>query len=189
MINQNRYSKKEEKRGFTLIETLVATLVIMFAITGPLTLAFRSISYTKVARDQTIATYLAHDALEYVIAKKIYNLNDEDNEWLDGVTENTNCDESENCMVDTLANVDTGNLVECTNDCQLYYNESDNVFTHNSGDTETPFKRSIKIEEVVDIDGDVTEDEAKVSVTMTWNSGIIPKTFTLSTYIYNHQVD
>ena len=52
--------------GFTLIETFVAVTILVMAIVGPLTMASQSASYASFARDQTVANFLAQDAIEYV---------------------------------------------------------------------------------------------------------------------------
>src|SRR3989344_3852661 len=57
---------KIKNRGFTLIETLIAVLLLSVAITGPLTIASKGLTATLVAKDQFIAFYLAQDAVEYV---------------------------------------------------------------------------------------------------------------------------
>src|SRR3989344_2234390 len=53
-------------KGFTLIETLIAVLLLSTAITGPLTIASKGLTVTLVAKDQFIAFYLAQDAMEQV---------------------------------------------------------------------------------------------------------------------------
>lgn len=53
-------------RGFTLIETLVAVLLLATAIAGPLTIAAQGLRAGLVAKDQLTAAYLAQDAMEHV---------------------------------------------------------------------------------------------------------------------------
>ncbi|HVZ75811.1 MAG TPA: prepilin-type N-terminal cleavage/methylation domain-containing protein [Candidatus Paceibacterota bacterium] len=53
-------------KGFTLIETLVAVLLLSIAIAGPLTIAARGANAAQIAKDQIIAYYLAQDAVEFV---------------------------------------------------------------------------------------------------------------------------
>jgi prepilin-type N-terminal cleavage/methylation domain-containing protein len=53
-------------RGFTLIETLMAVLLLSLAIAGPLTIASNSLQATLTAKDQDTAFYLAQDGMEYV---------------------------------------------------------------------------------------------------------------------------
>ncbi len=52
------------KRGFSLIETLVATAIIVMAATGPLALAARSLGQANYIKDQIVATFLAQEGLE-----------------------------------------------------------------------------------------------------------------------------
>lgn len=63
------------KKGFTLIETMVAVTIIALAIAGPLTAASRSVVAGQLSRDQLIASYLAQESIEYVRAMR-------DNEFL-----------------------------------------------------------------------------------------------------------
>lgn len=51
-------------RGFTLIETLVSTMIITLVVLGPLTLASNASSYARSTKDTLIATYLAQESIE-----------------------------------------------------------------------------------------------------------------------------
>ncbi|MBX4197825.1 type II secretion system GspH family protein [Candidatus Parcubacteria bacterium] len=62
------------KKGFTLIETLVAVTVLSMALIPPIYTAYQSVIATNFARDQMIASYLAQDAMDYIIAKKNQNI-------------------------------------------------------------------------------------------------------------------
>ena len=95
-----------KKKGFTLIETLVAILILTTAIAGPLTIASRGLNAALIAKDQTTASYLAQDAIEYVRAVRDTNrlLG---GDWLTGaggsgaITNLSGCI-SQNCIVDSL---------------------------------------------------------------------------------------
>src|SRR3989344_79302 len=52
--------------GFTLIETLVAVLLLTTAIAGPLTIVSKGLIAALVSKDQITAFFLAQDAVEYV---------------------------------------------------------------------------------------------------------------------------
>jgi prepilin-type N-terminal cleavage/methylation domain-containing protein len=66
MINKFKKIRKRMGKGFTLIETLMAVLLLSVAIAGPLTIASKSLQATLIAKDQDTAFYLAQDGIEYV---------------------------------------------------------------------------------------------------------------------------
>lgn len=59
-------SKLKANRGFTLIETFVAIVILTTALAGALTLSSQGFNAADVAGDQITAAFLAQDALEYV---------------------------------------------------------------------------------------------------------------------------
>jgi prepilin-type N-terminal cleavage/methylation domain-containing protein len=69
----NRVHNKNSK-GFTLVETLVAIGILSMAIAPALYTAYQSIIAVNFARDQMTASYLAQDAMDYLIAKKNQNI-------------------------------------------------------------------------------------------------------------------
>jgi prepilin-type N-terminal cleavage/methylation domain-containing protein len=106
---------KKITQGFTLIETLVAVLLLSTAVVGPLTVASKGLSAALVARDQMVAFYLAQDAVEYVRfvrdSNKLAGL-----AWLSGLAD---CTGASGCYLDTLGNdVDsTIGGIQPVNDC------------------------------------------------------------------------
>lgn len=62
MTNLNRKNKK----GFTLIETLVAISILLIAVVGPLTISASSLQSSLNVRNQITASYLAEEGIEYV---------------------------------------------------------------------------------------------------------------------------
>lgn len=83
-------------RGFSLIETLVAVVVLVTAIVGPLTLAERSINSSIYARDQVTASLLAEEAIEYLRSVRDGNEYTHRN-WLSDLSDCV----GQLCMVDT----------------------------------------------------------------------------------------
>lgn len=101
--------KMIQKRGFTLIETLVAVLILATAIAGPLSIAARALNTSVVAKDQITAFFLAGDAVEYVrFVRDTNRLLGAD--WLLGTggtgagTDLTPCQAASGCYVDTTGN-------------------------------------------------------------------------------------
>ncbi|HEV7449572.1 MAG TPA: type II secretion system protein [Candidatus Paceibacterota bacterium] len=115
MINKLFIQLKTASQGFTLIETLVAILLLVSAIAGPLTIAAKGLSAAVIARDQMVAFYLAQDAVEYVRFVR-------DSNKLSGASWLTNlsdCTGATGCYLDTLGNdVDSGlGGIQPVNDC------------------------------------------------------------------------
>ena len=88
---------QKNKRGFSLIETLVAITVLVFGIVGPLTLAQMSLRSFSQIRDRITAEYLAAEGLETV--KNIRDtalIQDPDS----GFPEFTPCQSAQGCYID-----------------------------------------------------------------------------------------
>ena len=63
------------KRGFTLVESLVAISVLLIGVLGPLVLATRAISDGISTKNKVTASYLAQGELEAIRAMRDYNIN------------------------------------------------------------------------------------------------------------------
>lgn len=146
--------------GFTLIETFVAVLVLVFAVVGPLTLTSRSLNATLSARDELVGTYLAQEAIEHVrYLRDSSMLRGED--WM---TNLGNCI-NQDCMVDVW---DLGAVPEaCSNDgcAQLEYNEATHKYGYGNGGELTQFVRSVHIYDTSQ------SHEKTVVVVVAWQSG------------------
>lgn len=65
---------KRERAAFTLLETIIALTLIISAVTGPFTLATRSIFSAKFAKDKLTALNLAGEGIELVRAMRENNV-------------------------------------------------------------------------------------------------------------------
>ena len=96
----------------------------MVAVASPLTIAQKGVASAIYAKDQIIASYLAQDAIEYII-----NLTDQNRlngvDWLTEITGPNYCDTK--CAVDTSNN----SIAFCNNgECEmLNYNDSEHIYT------------------------------------------------------------
>lgn len=166
------HNSKRPPQGFTLIETLLAVLILSMALAGPLTIASRSMQTALVAKDQTIAYYLAQDAVEYVrFARDTNTLKNTD--WLAGSGGNSTdlspCKSTGGtaaCYLDSLSQNPTRPIACEDSLCslhKLYYDATNNYFTYNTNATQTLFTRAISIT------APAGGTEASLVVTVTWS--------------------
>ena len=94
IISYFGFRNSDFTKGFTLIETFVAIVILTTAIVGPLQIAMRGLQASLISTDQVTANYLAQDAVEYVRWVRDSNLLQGSN-WL------THFD---NCLSSTGAN-------------------------------------------------------------------------------------
>lgn len=162
----------KNKRGFTLIEALVAISILMVAVASPMVIAQKGLSSAVFSKDQMIAYYLAQDAMEL-----IKNLRDANGlggrEWLDGLSELcvTVGNEHKDTLKCTVDVFNPSNPVAAyqSNQGYLYENE-DNQYTHLEvlGGDDPKFKRAVTIV-MVDNGGNL-DIEAMVYVRVWWGS-------------------
>ena len=60
----SQLAARSSSRGFTLVETLVAVMLLSVAVVAPMSLASKSLGSAYYARDQITAFYLAQEAIE-----------------------------------------------------------------------------------------------------------------------------
>lgn len=162
--------------GFTLIEMMVAVLLLTLAIGGPLTISGKGLLVALVAKDQTTAFYLAQDAIEYIRYIRDTNSLGGGN-WLTGVgsangVDLTPCVSAAGTRVCYLNTLGAGDIPTVPTQCpsnvcsKLYYNDTTKNFTYTTtGNTPTIFTRAISIRNPV---GAAT-NEAVLSVMVSWS--------------------
>lgn len=176
---------QSQKKGFTLVETLVAVSILLGAIITPMVIASQGIAITTYARDQVIAAYLAQDAVEYIIAKKKQNtfdsvINESPTIWLNGLYQ---CEGPEGCTIDTtLALGTSNNASQCSGGVcpALNYNTVTGAYGHQSGADWISSRFTRKIYGFV-LDN---PSEAVLVVIISWKNGATQRSFTLKTNIY-----
>lgn len=164
------------KKGFSLLETMVALAVLMMAITGPLTLGFTSIKASALAKNNLIAANLAQEGLELVKAYKMNNVLFDVAGWLTGMD---SC--YTGCSISFGSGSDLTNLIIelCPSNCVLYSNPINGIYTHDNTGNPTIFKRQINISNIS------AADEVKVTVTVSWNERFGDQKFAIDYYMQN----
>jgi prepilin-type N-terminal cleavage/methylation domain-containing protein len=178
------------KRGFTLVETLIAVAILMIAIAGPLTIANNALVAALGSRNAMIATYLAQDGMESIKNIKDSNVVSNASDWLSGLYYST-CNTSSGCSTPHAFTIsgDTG-VSSCNTPtaCQLYVNYTDNnkvgYFYGGSvggGDHLTPFTRTYSLGSLIGdrVVNGVHVYDVTVKVVVSWNDGTIPNAITL----------
>ena len=185
---------KKYSTGFTIIETLMAVLVLSIAIAGALALATKGLDALVTARQEVNAVYLAQDAMEYLRATRDTNCLAVNNgippasctnaTWLGTSPTNVGalCGGVAGCYIDTVA----GSVTTCSGGCPvLQYDSTTMIYTY-SGLSATPtiFTRAVYIQ--TPIGGNA--DEASTTVLVSWpGAGGITRSIRIHDDLYNWQ--
>lgn len=188
---KNTYKKQH---GFSLIETLVAISILMIAIAGPLSLVQAGLFSSNHQRNQVTATYLAQEALEYIKNLRDSNSYTPTHPWLtgpDGISLLTTCGVSvSGCYVDPHQKLPGDTFIRSVSlgDLPLRQATIGGVFSYSYdiNGTVSPYKRTVVI---TSIDGNGPLEEVRVSVTIVWKDGAVPRSYTVSENIYNYEQD
>lgn len=174
--------KKNFKKGFTVLETLIALAVIGLGIGGA-TLAIRGgLSASTLAKEQVRAFYLAQEAIELIKNKRDANflnvLTGGTANWTDGIT--TVCGFDTACTIDAY----TGTIALCGGSCTaLRQNPATSgvgayVYGYNGAWTATKYTREIRFESI-------NANEVAVVIRVSWTHGTQTRNFITKTIITN----
>ena len=178
------------RKGFTLLETLVAVTILALAVSGPLYVANRAYVAVQISRDQLTASYLAQEGIEYVRSMRdrefLYEFNKgsataSEDAWTAFVdnTEGVGVNEAtmkhctgnnKACYLDPSLPMGFGggrSLTICGGSCNdpLYLTPSGRYVQSSSGNTQTPFKRSL-----VGIYDAASPNVMRIESTVTWTN-------------------
>lgn len=180
-------TKATHKKGFTIIETLVAIAILMIAIAGPLTIANKGLQTATYARDQMIASYLAQETMEYMKNTRDNNIYSGYN-WLNGFGSGGSCVNSTGnyCDADPRDGFTQANCPGIGTDpkCQLFIDS--NGYNHKSLGSPSPFYRFFSMESQT-ADGQPTGTEETAHVVVYWMEGSIPYDVDLTSQFVDHE--
>ncbi len=174
------------QKGFTLIETLVAVMLLSVAVVAPMSLASRSLGSAYYARDQITAFYLAQEAIEalrsirdsqiLIIAGSSSGVPD-----IFGLIPH----QDEPFIVDGRKGDSSTAITRCNGVCPPLQTDNTLYGYAGVGDdpslwTATHFTRTVRAHAIAG-----TNDEIRVTVTVTWQTGPIQqRSFTISENMY-----
>ncbi len=179
LVVSRKLSVVSNRRGFTLLETLVSVFILTLTIVGPMSIASSTLFNATVAREQVTAFYLAQEAIEGVRSVRDGNgLANPQNPWLQDITVGTD-------FTIDVVNPTSGRPTISTSNCSdgdcdpIKYDSTTHLYQHSTG-SETNFKRIVRLESI-------SPNEVSISVTVKWNVGKIERTFTARENIFNWQ--
>jgi len=173
--------------GFTLVETLVAIGILSLSITATFTAVQNGIQNSTIARDQTIAFYLAQEAMEFIKNKRDENalnsISGGANNWLTGLSDvgGDPCYFGKVCRIDSPAKTVAycgGAFDSCPS---LNQDPNTGLFGYTFGWNPTIFKREIQFRQVV------VDREVEVTIRMSWTSRWGVKSFQVTETLFNRQ--
>ena len=181
-------------RGFTLVETMVAVLILTLTIVSLMTVVSNSLFAARYARDEIAAGYLLQEVIDYIRNDRdttvfLQNAQSTNAAWANFENNYNNCSVANNgCYFDVMGG--TTSPTKCTNTstCRdLYYD--DNAITSpyyvyddgiNSGKIRSGYQRKIVVEKI-------SNDEMRVTVTVFWKNGGLSKQRSLTNTLMKWQ--
>ncbi len=196
------------KKGFTLVEALIAVSILMIAVVSTMSISQRSLLSSIVSRDQMTASFLAQDGLEAVKNIRdqvaINALGSTSTVWLQGLEgclcTGTSCDFTSSsftyCKIDSTANPTptvSGIISSNTRTPLQMTNIPDNatgIFLKYdyTGATESKFYRLINIQLPAIPVGSYgsNPNEAIINVRVYWNSQQGQQSVDINDFLYNY---
>jgi len=164
------------KKGFSIVEALVAISIVSLAITSATAVVQGSLQNSQITRFRIQSIHFANEAVEFA-----RNLRDTDIVSRDGFNGGllkdfvNKCKNGNGCYVDVLNdNYDDCNYVI---KCDIYISE--NGYTSDNTETKTPFNRRVIV-------GD-NGDEISVTVDVSFSVRDYNETVSVTSYLMNHE--
>ena len=174
------------KKGFSLVETLVAVSILSLVIAGTLTAVQKGIQSSLYAKNQIFAFYLAQEGMEFIKnirdENALHSISGLSNTWLTGMAAVAGdpCYFGKTCTIDsnlkTLATC-SGGFGTCP---YLRQDSATGLLGYTAGWTLTDFKREIQFQQI-------TADEVLIIIQMSWANGGTNRSFTATETLFNRQ--
>ncbi|MDD5152735.1 MAG: type II secretion system protein [Candidatus Pacebacteria bacterium] len=166
----NATLQKNQSKGFTLLETLIAISILLVAVIGPMTLLGGALNKIYYARDEMIAVNLAQEGIESVRQIRDTNMLVRGSE---SPTPTTPWDRN---LASGDYIVDIGNLISCPS-CgaggdPVVFDSPRGLYRQGTSGLSTSFSRKVNISG--------SGDERTITATVTWNTGSTPGSIVIS---------
>ncbi len=193
-FKNNLRARSLKKRGFTLVETLVAITIVVVGVTAPLAVSSRNIQASLYARNQLIGTFLAQEGIELVRNIRDRDLLATPPVWLPVSSSGSNklgdCLDTV-CVIDSVGSESVNNeLYKCSSlsECKfLYFDQSTGAYDqpyasapNGSNFTQSIFKRTLTLVRPAND----TNKEVIARVTVTWTIPSGQKSITLDETLF-----
>ena len=172
----------KNKRGFSLIETLVALTVLLVSLVAPMTIASKSLQNIFYAREQYTAIMLAQEGLEAVVylqrSAMVDALHNGGNAWVWYTSLPSNCRGANGCGMDFSGNASNPVSVAVNNcgtsgsSCLLKLDTNNNRarYSYGGSGAVSPYSRIIRVSDA----GNGTLSQVVVESEVTWSSVVFP---------------
>lgn len=179
--------------GFVLVETVVAVSLVMMTIPAVLGMVTKGITLSSYAKNQMIATYLAEEGIEFIVARRDYNsLRKERGDvvnWDDGFASGTVDCRTVACTINPKKaineNITLGSGSIYTPDpVYRLYVDSDGFYKHyditEPANKATSFSRGVFVKDVAG-----SPNEHTITSVVVWNTPFSQKSVSVTAYIAN----
>lgn len=163
------------KKGFTLLETLVAIAILLIAVVEPMSIIGGSLSQISTVRDQTLAVNLAQEGIEIVRQKRDSNMLVCWGSFLPSCATWSNGLTGGDYIIDPTA---VNPIISCPCGDTKIYLDGNNFYVQGSGVTATQFSRVVNITDIP------LSAEKIITSTVTWSVGGTLKTIQVQESIF-----
>lgn len=166
-----------QKKGYSLIEVLVAISILLLSIVGPMTIAVKGLQASLHASEKATAIFLAQEGIEAFISARndaaIAAVRSGDLtvswDWVGNI--DASCFTAVGCNLDFRNANPLGTIQSCSNieSCRLFYDATDiraRYSLNSTGAIASPYIRTI----VLSYDNTPNNRGIQIKSTVSWNS-------------------
>ncbi len=176
--------QKNIKKGFTLVETLIAISIFSVSVIALMSFLSQNISNAGYAKRRMIATYLAQEGIESVRNMRdtyVFYSGTTSNDWNKFKAQLSPCNLGNECGFNNAIYSDDPNYVfKCSsnpNSCKLFLNNGN--YNTNSIGSDSGYSRTIRMDVI-------SADEVRIYSAVSWTQvGGFPHSVTLTENLFN----